>query len=186
MCSCGAKRAISTGYFGPIKVEYTSKIAHEPSCKVFTKTREERKTTIIFSMRPFVNRMIELVFRSSYGAGGSFYSRQIKSNRIVSRRLSPAFQEFESFNCLRLESSHKIFTDLVTQRDRDLFFGRGTPTLAQYELPYEQLLLCHYSDDIILAWLDGLPKTMEKIFQSGDAHPADRDEFGNTLIHVSN
>lgn len=186
LCSCGEKRATSTRCFGPIKVEYMLKIAHEPSCKVFTKIREERKTTIKFSMRPFINQTIELVLRSSYGTGGPFNSCNIKFHRIVSRRLSPAFQKFESFNCLPLESSYKIFRDLVTLRDSDTPFSIGTPTVAQYELPYDQSLLCHYSDDIILAWLDGLPKTLEEIFQSGDAHPADRDEFGNTLIHVSN
>ena len=128
LCSCREKQAISTGCFGPIKVEYTSKIAHEPSCKIFTKTREERKTTIELSMRPFVNKMIELVFRSSFGAGGSSFSTQITSHRTVSRRLSPAFLEFESLNCLRWESSYEIFTNLMKTRFN--IFPTGSPAVT--------------------------------------------------------
>ena len=183
-CSCREKEATSTRCLGPIKAEYTSKILHEPSCKILTKTREERKTTVKFSMRPFVNKTIELVLRSSFGAGGSSYSRQIKSHRTVSRLLSPAFQKFESLNCLRWESSYEIFTDLM--KSRAPAFLVDVPSVTQCDFTHEQSILCHSSDDIILARLDGLPETLEEIFRSGKAHPADRDEFGNTFIHVSN
>lgn len=184
LCSCGEKRFTSTRCYGPIKAEYASKILHEPSCKIVTKTREERNTTIEFSMRPFVNKTIELMFRSSLGAGGSSCSREIKSYRTVSRLLSPAFLKFESLNCLRWESSYEIFTDLM-KPNRSTIFPMGYPTVTFYDFTLKQPILCHYSDDILLAWLDGLPETLEEIFRSGVAHPTDRDEFGNTLIHVS-
>ena len=184
LCSCGEKRSTSTRCYGPIKAEYASKILHEPSCKIFTKTREKRNTTIKFSMRPFVNKTIELVFRSSLGAGGSSFSRNIKSHRTVSRRLSPAFHKFESLNCLPGESSYEIFTDLMKE-NRFTISPIGHPAVTFYDLTFKQPILCHYSDDVLLAWLDGLPETLERIFRSGEAHPTDRDEFGNTLIHVS-
>lgn len=181
LCSCRKRQqAISTRHFGPIKTEYTSKIFHKPSCKISTKTREERKTAMKFSMKPFVNKTIEMAFRSSFGTGGPSYSTQIKSYRTVSRLLSPAFQKFESLNCLRWESSHGIFTDLMTAST----LGFPKPSVIHNDFTYDSSLLCPYPDDVILAQLDGLPETLEKLFRSGEAHPTDRDEFGNTLIHV--
>ena len=184
LCSCGEKRFISNRSYGPVKAEYASKIFHEPWCKIFAKRREKRRTTIKFSMRPFVNRTIELVFHSSLGVGGSSRSREIKSHRTVSRLLSPAFQKFESLNCLGWISSHKMFTDLMEKIPT--VFSMATPIVRQCGFMLKQSLLCRYSDDILLAWLNDLPETLEEIFRSGEAHPTDRDEFGNTLIHVSN
>ena len=180
-CSCKEKRTISVKLLGPIKAEHTSKILHDPSCTIFTKEREERKNTIKISMRPFVNKTIELVFWSAFGAGGSSSSREIKSYKTVSRVLSPAFQKFESLNCLRWESSYEIFTSLMRYNAK----SRRDPSVTLCNFAYKQSLLCDYPDDIMIASLDGLPEALDEIFRSGKAHPTDRDEFGNTLVHVS-
>lgn len=51
-------------------------------------------------------------------------------------------------------------------------------------LTYDASLICPNPEEEIVAWLQALPIVLEEIFRSGDSLPTDRDEFGNTLLHV--
>lgn len=173
LCSCKEERVISTQRLGPIKVDYASKALHKSSCKIHAAKREEWKTVILFGMRPFVNRTIELIFESSVGAGGSSCSCHIKLYRTVIRDLSPAFQRFESLYRTPIEKCYENFTETMRKWTR---IGWG----------YDQWSCCELSDDSLLASLDSLPENLEGMIRSGKANPTDRDQHGNTLIHVSN
>lgn len=144
-------------------------------------------------MKPFLDKTYELILQSSSGAGGSSFSRTLKSFRTVGRLSSPAFKIFDAFNNLGSEDCTETFKKLMVYQTKQnpLRIQRGKGGDITYQtwhsterLIYDAALICPHPEEGIVVWLQALPIVLEEIFRSGDSLPTDRDEFGNTLLHV--
>ena len=179
---------------GPFETTSTSTTFHEPTCPVFAQTRWRNEYAIKLNMKPFLKKTYELILQSSFGAGGSSFSRTLKSYRTVSRVHSPAFQLFDRFNDLGETDYMEVFRDLTDQQNesnahRFQLTPGGGHTVRTWtttnSFTYDASLICPDPEEDLAEVLELFPKILEEIFRSGDSLPTDRDEFGNTLLHVS-
>lgn len=188
-CSCQTKKMTLSSRFGPLETRYASTIFHERSCPWFWVKGRQSDYKIRISMKPFVDRTVELLFSTSHWAGGSTISRTLKTYQTVSRQLSPAFQLFEELNAIDTEEGFlETFFSLFRGYREDMAWtmgeGQGTKTRTTtitYLSPVYEVL----QTEVISAWLESVPRRLEALFASGSAQPTDTDEFGNTLLHVS-
>lgn len=194
-CSCLSKRTTSSSRIGPITTRQAVTIYHEPSCSQAGAETYRSDYMVCLSMRPFFNRAVQLFFTSSQQRGAWVTSWTRRPYRIVPRNSSPAFQLFEELNAIHcrggtygtlLEMTQEYDDQAAKSVTRSGTSTQITTSEHTSRITYSQSFVEELGKDHILSWLSTVRGRLQELFQSGEADPKDTDEFGNTLLHVSN
>ncbi len=163
--SCRCPKAGSTpkqrqAGFGPFRYVFSSRERHLNGCVFYLETDFEKTHSVIFPILPFLAGTVELF--------SSVYTRQrltsfmVKYYPTTRRASSPAFAllhgAFGWYNWHVCSSP---------SRRGHCFFGNK-------ESPKERQLL-----------MQRIPANLGALFSSGAALPSEKDEFGHTLLFVS-
>ena len=146
---------------GPVRYVFSSRERHLYGCPFYVEEDCEKTHALALPILPFLAGTVELF--STVCARQRLTSFSIKYYPTTHRASSPAFA--------LLHGAFGKFKDHVSVsygRRGNFKFRNGT------EPPKDLQRLMH-----------GIPANLEALFSSGAALPSEKDEFGNTLLFVS-
>jgi hypothetical protein len=166
-CSCNLIRLRSFTKIGPINISTQYQQPHEPACLFYSWQERLWHSKARVSLLPFFLKSLEITFTARYGAGGHAISPHLAVYNTVKRLESPAFQLFDHLHsscCKHLSPwCNRSFRQDTTCR----YLGECLWDLAAVE--------------------EYLPTIIPRLYEymcNGQASVKDKDEYGNTLLHV--
>lgn len=172
-CNCRTTSLLSTYRRGPfgLKVEYSSQ--HSSSCRYHRLGKQFWRYATSARLLPFVQKTLELNLSLTSGAGFFSIAPLLRAYCTVKRSESPVFKLFDEFPG-RCGTKIRYGWDYPDDGSV-LLTDEGCREVFQYiwDLPIVKTELIH------------LIETLDVSFKTKMAPGADKDENGNTLLHVS-
>jgi hypothetical protein len=174
-CNCWSSSLLSTYQHGPfgIKVEYSSQ--HHSSCRYHRLGKQSWRYAASARLLPFVQRTVELGLSLTSGAGYFPIAPLLNAYCTVKRSESPIFKLFDDFpdRC-----GKKIWRDSP---------GVDFDYIPPFWLENDSATDIQYNWDLPMLKTEmiRLIKTLEINFENKSGSGSDKDEYGNTMLHVS-
>ena len=148
------------------------------SCSTKSRQRKRQRQwsfSINLPLVTLIRRTIRLTFEASFKAGGISIGQTIRCYNIVQRSKSPAF---------------RLFDDFPATLGERFSMEKMCPQAPEYHRSgQEKLCFCVYylyNPALAKTRLRRIYYELRQLFQHGLASARDTDEFGNSLLHVSN
>lgn len=170
-CNCLSSSLSSSYIRGPfgIKVEYSSQ--HRPSCHYYRTGKWSSRYAASARLLPFVQKTVELGMSLTFGAGCFSIAPRLSASCTVKRSESSVFKLFDEFllRCpIRILHSSSDFSQeyvFYEPGNEFLWFDCGIPAVKNE----------------LINLINNLEVTIHRKTGSG----SDKDEHGNTVLHVS-
>jgi len=171
LCNCPVSNLSSSYVCGPfgIKAEYSSQ--HRPSCPYFRSGRQSWRYAASAQLLPLVQKTVELGLSLTSGAGFFSISPLLNAYCTVERSKSPIFRLFDEFphryaKKSSLDSARFRWDHYYNDRSREIFS-------LDWDIP------------MVKDGLTTLTKNVEAAISRKEGLGSDKDEGGNTILHVS-
>ena len=162
-------------------MEYEFRAGRASKCPYHQSHRRSWSYSLPAQLLPFVERVVQITFAATSGAGGYSIGPSLRYFGIVERSNSPAFQLFDDFS---LRCARKIYIS-----PGEYYGEAGRPRKGQV-LRFIQTntgMRWSYFDwnrDLLKTEMQKLHRNLLLLFSTGRSSASNSDEFGNTLLHV--
>jgi hypothetical protein len=172
-CNCWPSILESTYRRGPfcIKIEYSSQ--HRSSCRYHQSGRQSWRYAASARLLPFVQKTVELGLSLTSGAGFFSIAPLLAAYCTVKRSDSPIFKLFDEF-------PDRCATRILMSSPN---FDAFSPYWVVDDVA--TALQCNWDLPMVKSELIHLIKTLEMNFEHKSGSGSDKDENGNTMLHVS-
>ena len=154
-----------------------TRILLRPKLTRITAHKRRWECSLILKLVPFVQKTAKFTIVASFGTGGASIGQNLSFFNTVQRAKSPAFILIDSLveKCTRILSGKAA-----------LDYSKTHPNRHTFKRPSGEGHVCYQWDlDTTKVELDRVYVDLCKLFDNGYASPTDRDEVGNSLLHVS-
>jgi hypothetical protein len=196
--SCSCQRTHVVNHSTPGKVSYRSEYYadHDRTCRFYYVGRRGTSSTIMLQLLPFLQKTVEFTFGVNYGAGAWSIAPPVRYYASVERSKSPLFRAFDDF--IATWSTRVVhYRHKYTPESQRLVLGKVTSFRATTPFPATtsfHTIQSFPDPDIIFQFHLGMPELKEKLnllarelgskFVAHDASASDKDQHGNTMLHV--
>ena len=168
----------------PLLVDYTGHAKYRGK-------QQQSWHTLTLCLFPLLRKTIDIVFRSKFGAGGFSLSQTIRSYNTVRRSESLAFYLFDDLPniCAKASNNRNLVSRTRLFGNFQGLYLKKSDSIPWFEInAYEDSISRVYykwNKAVIKTELDQIYEKLRNGFQDGHAYATDKDENGNTLLHVS-
>ena len=150
---------------------------HERECPSYYLHVRKWRYTFSAQLLPFLNKVVQVTFMSTSGAGGASISPSLRYFGIVERSKSPAFKLFDALPdvCARRINITDENLDIVARGQLTHWDNTGSLQLFHFEWDLERLKL----------EVPRLCRELSELLGTGQSAASNSDESGNMLLHVS-
>ena len=172
-CNCRPVQQCSARQRGRFGTEFWSESQHHPHCQYYRSWQRSRTWTFKAQLLPFLHKTIALTLGSTYGAGSYSLAPSLRVYTTVKRSKSYLFKLFDEFpgRCARRRYHLDYSYD-----EMNLF--ETSDCLSYFTYDWDLELTKTHLEDLYHGLRDGLSQ--------GIATGSDKDEIGNTILHVKN
>lgn len=182
LCTCRLIRDTSTRGPRSLRLEYQASSTHSPSCTYAKNAEKTWKYTLSVLLLPLSKKTVAFTFSASFQGGGFCIAPLLSVYPTVQRSSSPVFQEFDlipmrcAYFAIRSTGHHSRSVSRQSYTESITYGGIRDQNGYRFDV--------YWNLSLLKSQLGALIRNILEAESFGAGSLSDKDEFGNTLLHV--
>lgn len=174
LCSCQQSLAMVGSGFKSGSFRTDAFSSHRLNCPHYRIGQRGVSFTVRMQLLPVLQKTFEVTLAAAHGAGAWSISPSMKLYNTVERSKSPLFQAFDNFISMHSQivsvvSANSVHSYYIDSPRHPIWSDRIEFKLGEIELRRK---------------LRSLIRDLTGLFGTGQSRASDKDQYGNTMLHV--